>query len=322
MNNFLPGREYPLRMIAAIMAVIFGLFISYPIFNLRLANDGSDIHNYIRLYDRFSSFVGFEGLTWLEYLTKEVLFHYLFEVLSVLLGSPEFALRFISFVAASAVFYKSITTGAGWLPVSILLAFHPRFLDLFSSQQRFALALAVFVVLCGALRGRWLAVSAVGLGAIHTYFVVLGGAVVVRKVSRVMLGDSRVRLFCVALVLAFVTTVLSEYILDMVGDRRIDADRKTLGGLYAVMWLITYGVILFSVPNLILSLPGFLFAMSAASAVLATLSGIYAERFVAASIVFLMISSVRLDAGALKAVFLVIALNLVFSHYYWVQSHL
>lgn len=67
---------------------------------------------------------------------------------------PVLALRFVSFFASSIVCFFAIRRGGGWLLVSVPLLFNPRVLDLFTAQQRFALALCLFILIIELIKER------------------------------------------------------------------------------------------------------------------------------------------------------------------------
>ncbi|ENO90849.1 hypothetical protein C662_19115 [Thauera sp. 28] len=299
-----------------VVAALFATLVSFSAFDYRLSLQGSDIHSYIYNYDRYDQLFQGREMSLIESVLFEVHFHFWFQTLSDFLDGPEFALRAITlgscFILAFACMYRN---NWSFIPV-ILVLLHPRFLDFVSSQQRLALALSVlvfsflFVGYFGRVLG--LALSA----SFHTYIFVISAAFFI-YVFEAWKGWRYRYIVLSAVGLVFVSVVMAPLILGLLGDRRAEIDVRTTGLLYTAMWVATYAVFAYFNWDRLNSAFGFLFFVSAFSAIAAYAIGAYSERYIALSIVFMALSGVIGDWRYQRPFLIVYLLNVCISYLYW-----
>lgn len=295
------------------------LFCAWFLFDIRFDIPTSDIHEYIRMFYEYSPHVGGGGAGFIDYLKAEFFFHKIYTVIGDALGGPESALRFFTFFS-SFMIVAYVVSGGRWRSVSgMVVVSHPLVLDMVSSQQRIALAIAFFLILrvfFGGLRG---SIVIFLLGSVHTYmaamavfqfyFYFVKRNTCYRKVLILIVG---------AILLAFSVSVLKDVFLYFIGDRRFGQEEPVIGFKYAVMWFVTYLSILLVYPRIMLGFWGFLFLISAFAGMFGALAGIYSSRYIALSIVFLafFVKDIRLRVGVVLPAS-VYCVNLILSYGYW-----
>jgi hypothetical protein len=303
------------------LAAAFGFLASSILFDLRLESPSSDIHRYLQLYDRYSAYIAERSSAFLDLFTNEVPFHFIYEKLSELLGDPDLALRSFSFLSAAIIMF--FATAGNWVRKlsGVMILSHPLVLDLVSSQQRMALAIALFLFVSHVVQGGRASLITFILGTIHTYMAALSiFQAFFYFVVRFFPNKRILFLLLGVVVFAVSVTVLKDVILFLLGDRRAGAaETPTMGVNYALMWLGTYAAISALYPKLFLNVWGFMFLISAVATILGAITGVYSSRYAALSVIFISLLVQRMKIGT--NFFIVLAvyfLNLVLSYAYWV----
>lgn len=271
------------------------------------------------------------------------------ETLSELTASPLLALKVISCVAALVFIVALLRRRAeNWL-LSLLILLHPRFLDLVSSQQRSALALALFISALDAQTWvrRW------ALYALATSIHTVGAALVVSSVIYSMgdripallfrssretspdrpcdhdsrlgnggrwISEEGLQTLIVLGGILLIASLLSfglESLGSLVDDRRTLAGYRSGGGMYMGMWLGTFVAFVLLRPDLMLDVSGYFFCTFMLAATLGWFSGAYTARYIAISIPFLALSTAQFSRRDWALFFPIITLNTGLSYWYW-----
>lgn len=318
MNSLKVNKKSAYALLGLFFALLYAYFISQHVFFWRYASDSSDIHNYVQNFDRLNTTLYYQLNSLLDFINREVLFHYIYQSLAYFIGDALVALQLISAVSIFLAAYSVFPRFSSSLPF-LVFAFHPRLLDLFSSQQRFALAISIFVFLFTAnlklLRIPLLA----SLTSIHTFFVVYFSMSIL--FSLCLRKTSILTKYFTLLVLALVFVFARDIILLALGDRRAEAvGDASVGFLYLTMFIGTYFAILINNKNIVDDLFGLLFVFTAMLAVFSAFAGLYSERFVSASIIFFLAFAADNKVQGSRTIAIILFINTLLSYYFWLKN--
>jgi len=299
-------------------AALYAYFISQHVFFWRYAHDSSDIHNYIRNFDRLDTFLFYRLNSWVDFFSNEVAFHYLYQSMSHSLGDPLVALQVISAVSVALATYSIFPRVVSSFPVFIFVL-HPRLLDLFSSQQRFALAISLFIFIL-VLNPKWFRMPLIASVAfIHSFFSIIFALTF--AFSRLSEKSSTLSKYLLLAACAAFIVVAREFLLLSIGDRRADAHQgAAVGGLYLLMFIGTYFVVFLTNRRIVDEIFGFMFSFVAMLAMLSSIAGFYSERFFSASILLFLAFAARNRVNSLGLIVPVLVLNIILSYHFWIRS--
>lgn len=300
------------------LCVAYGYFLSGVVFFWRYANPSSDIHNYIAGSDRYRTYLIYRTNTWLDYFSNEISFHYVFMLISDQLKNPVFALQLISFFSAALIFYNLFPRLMSSLPLFIFI-FHPRVLDLVSSQQRFAFTVALFIIVVRHSQGIKRGLLSIPLATLHTFFIVPAFLLLLFNnfQNYLNLKSKYISLF----LFCFLLIHGQQFFLNYIGDRRADiVDDQSFGLAYLFMWTLTYLTIVIFNKRIIENVFGFMFIFVSFLAVISSIHGLYSERYVSSSILFFLAyaSTEKVkNTSVLSGIFF---LNMSLSYYFWIEN--
>jgi hypothetical protein len=297
---------------------LYAYFVANFVFFWRYASPSSDIHNYVAGSDRYINYLAYRTNSWIDYISNEISFHYIYMSISQAVNDPIFGLQLISVFSSVLIFYAVFPRRISVLPLFSLIL-HPRVLDLLASQQRFALAMALFIVIILFMRGSNRGLATIPVATFHTFFIV--PAVLTFAFDKL---NERFDLKTkyIALAMASVLFVFGqEAALGFIGDRRAETfDGKSFGFYYLLMWILTYSAVIVSNRRVVDNVFGFLFVFTAMLSVLSASLGLYSERYVSASILFLLMFASSKKTINIKFISLVVLLNMLLSYYYWIGN--
>ncbi len=302
--------------LASLLVVPYVFTVTKVIFAWRAQNTSSDISNYVSGYDRYVKYIADRTETWLDYIVNEAVFHYLYYEMSEFFGDPFVALQVIAGVSSTIIFLALLPQNSSQI-IYLVFLLHPRVLDLLSSQNRFALAIATFILVLKYSQSRFRGLFVSPLATIHTFF--LAASAFVLFFDRYMVRRSLILAYIQIVAIAFVLVFGAEVILSFLGDRRAESldVNKSFGLAYLAMTTLTYGAIVYTNRKIVMDLFGFLFVLTGTLAVFTALMGGYAERFVTASLLFFLAYSSKNRIRSSNLVLFVLLVNLTLSLFYW-----
>lgn len=302
-----------------LISSLFGVVIATMVFDIRLAEISSDIHAYVANYNRHSKYLSRSIMSPIDFVLREVPFHFVYEEIAAFLNDPYLALRIFSFFSAATILFVASGATAYSLPLALFILVHPRVLDIFASQQRVALALAIAVI------GVQVSTRIVRWGLIltastfHTYifnfaFVVSG---LWLRSSFKSTKWRLVILFVIGLLSIVFFVIAQQWILAVLGDRRASYGEIRIGVYYVLMFAVTFSVIMFLDKKIWTELFGFLVIVSFVSAVVSVFLGLYWSRWIGLALIFLALSGFSPRGQALLVFGGVYGLNLLLGYYFW-----
>lgn len=307
------------NVFGAFLVIPYVFLVTQTVFLWKQENLKGDIANYISLYDRYARYIAYRTQNWLDYITNETVFHYLYYELSKFLDDPQAALQVLSGAASLMTFFALLPRRRANMIYMILLL-HPRVLDLMSSQVRFALAISIFVLLIKFSSSRLRGIYSMPLATIHTFF--MAASVFVIAFDKYLSRRSTFMAYAQAVGISIALVFGAEVVLSFLGDRRADWSdiNKSFGAAYLAMTVLTYIPIVYTNRNIVFHVFGFLFVVTGISAVFTSLAGGYAERYVSSSIIFLLAYSSQASVKKPIIVFPILLVNLILSSYFWLQG--
>ncbi|SFP43770.1 hypothetical protein [Qipengyuania nanhaisediminis] len=303
--------------LATILVIPYVFIVTQVVFLRKIQSDRGDIAGYIANYDRYVEYISYTTRSWIDYITNETIFHYIYFELSQYLADPEFALQVLAGLS-SAVLILAVFPRDKSNIVFLILLLHPRVLDLMSSQIRFAVAISMFIVVLMAIQNRMRGLFALPISTIHTFFLAAG--LFTAFFDHYLYKRRIIHAYAIALSIALVLVFGAELFLSYIGDRRSELNdgAKSFGLAYLVMTLFTYLTIIHQNKKMVYNVFGFLCIVSGASAIFTAIIDGYAERYVSSFIVFFLAYASQVKIQNTIFVFPVVMLNLLLSLYFWI----
>jgi hypothetical protein len=316
-----------ISMLIIVVSIIYAFVIAVFVFEYRYALLSSDIHNYIRYYDRYSLYYYEYSLTVIDFIRSEIVFHFIYENISNILGGPKLALQYISFWSALVISITVLLKKNNYYSfvITMLLLTHPRILNLLSSQQRMAFAISIFLLLYSDNKKYIFKYIGIMTATIHTFMAVIWAFIIGQKYiyELLLIGKNKREISIYYLIwivmLAFMLISLQEVMLTLIGDRRIDVASQTIGIYYTIMWIGTLTVIVVLYPKVVNNVMGMLFVFCGALAIFSTLYGYYSERYIALAYIFLSFMPFDITRNRKIIILCIIVVNYTLSMYYYIR---
>ena len=311
-----------------LLLIICYMAISVIFFKKISLSPSSDFNAYINNYMRFSERIWPKIDNLIDWFLNSASFHFLYEWLSIISGSPEYSLFGLSLVSGIGLVCLAVRRFSFTYLLPLLLLSHPRFLDLVVGQVRMALALVVFALALNIKNKSLSFLLIIAAVSIHlgiiipimAFFIYLLSKIIKRLVHMEVFESAGWRRFDLLNLLA-IFALPSSYIIIVNIDfiqmiRGIDAGAG--GDLYILMWVFTALGILFFAPVTLSFLHGFLFYSMIGLVSLGFFFDVYTSRIIALAIFFLAISLGRLSTSQQSVLYPIILPNLFLSYYYWI----